>query len=530
MPKIEVNPIVLFKLEQSFPKPRSAAKALEKYRLVFEIELNKSVMHGRSNYETMFDLYSLNLRQLSQKGPQIGPKKRRLHAWLAENGLSFYYVASLGNNLTGLLSQVKLNSMITVTHGSVSVGNQIRATQTDEEIDAILIGDVDRNREVFANLYPDYYIFQSEEQRSVVFDIVPIDVNSLKAYIVWLNRTASKLKQNTIAERTKAAVEILCVALHTNGCFLQRKKPSKFGRMYYVGLSAQSVSKDLRAAMLGDCWELDLRSSVIAFKLGFAEMCAQIKHPEIEARYLFSASRWYVTDRKSFVANLLGSVFGKECDLSYDMQSELMKEALTAISFGARANVVGWKLKDGSWKNPALKDIFKNPEWHKNFINAIEIKDFIFEQQMLDEFFYEQIALTEPSILKKPFLFSGNKCSRSKLVAYIYQSQETEMMNFVREELSRMCNPVLASIHDAVVVKHKLINGRLADINFFLREKFGNELLLLRQKKIEGYQRTSIASNTERDEDDISITIQEMLQRLNFSSADVPHSLTVNFL
>ena len=65
MLKIEVNPIVLFKLEKSFPKPGSAAKALEKYRLVFEIELNKSVMHGRSNYETMFDLYSLNLRQLS---------------------------------------------------------------------------------------------------------------------------------------------------------------------------------------------------------------------------------------------------------------------------------------------------------------------------------------------------------------------------------------------------------------------------------------------------------------------------------
>ena len=149
---------------------------------------------------------------------------------------------------------------------------------------------------------------------------------------------------------------------------------------------------------------------------------------------------------------------------------------------------------------------------------------------MLDEFFYEQVALTEPSILKKPFLFSGNRCSRSKLVAYIYQSQETEMMNFVREELNRMCNPVLASIHDAVVVKHKLINGRLADINFLLREKFGNELLLLRQKKIEGYQRTNIASNTERDEDDISITVQEMLQRLNFSNADVSDSWTVNSL
>ena len=498
---IEVNPIVLFKLKQSFPKAMSASKALEKYRLLFENELNKSVIHGRSNYETLFDLYSLNLRQLSQKGPQIGPDKRRLHAWLAENGLSFYDVASLGNNLTGLLSQVKLNSMITVIDGSVSIGNQIRDAQTYDEIDAILIGDVDRNREVFANLYPDYYIFQSEEQRSVVFDVVPIDVNSLKAYIAWLNRTASKLKANTIAERTKAAVEILCVALHTNGYFLQRKKPSKFGRMYYVGVSAQSVTKDLRAAMLGDSWELDLRSSVIAFKLGFAEICAQTKHPEIEARYLFSASRWYVTDRKSFVAILLGSVFGKECDLSYDMQCELVKEALTAISFGARANVVGWKLKDGTWKNPALKDILKNPEWHKNFINAIEIKDFIFEQQMLDEFFYEQIALTEPSILEKPFLFSGNKCSRSKLVAYIYQSQETEMMNFVREELNRIRNPVLASIHDAVVVKNKLINGRLADINFLLREKFGNEFLLLRQKKIDGYKFQGINLKIESDYD-----------------------------
>jgi predicted RNA-binding protein YlxR (DUF448 family) len=47
---------------------------------------------------------------------------------------------------------------------------------------------------------------------------------------------------------------ILRIAQHTNGYFLQEKKASAFGRNYYVGTSVQNVNKELRRAMLGNCY------------------------------------------------------------------------------------------------------------------------------------------------------------------------------------------------------------------------------------------------------------------------------------
>jgi hypothetical protein len=521
MLKINIDPIVLAKLNQSFPKPANSAKrALDKYNAVFERLLNEADQHGRSNYEIMFNLFSLNLRQLSQKGPQIGPKKQRLHAWLEENGLQYYDMKSVGSNLNGLLSQVALNSLIEVIDGSISIGEQIRAAQTDAEIEEVLNGDAQRNREVFSHLYSDYFTYQTEEQRAAVFDRVPIDVDSLKAYIIWLNRSAKKLSKNTILQRTKTAVEILCVALHTGGYFLQRKKPSKFGRVYYSGNSVQSVSKDLRAAMLGDSFELDLRSSVIAFKLGFAKLCAEAKFPEVDHRRLFSASRWYVNDRKDFITQLLEPVFGQGCELGYELQSELIKQALTAISFGARLNAVGWRLMNGDWKNPALKEIFQNPDWHQSFINSTEIKDFIAEQQMLDDFFFDAVQTHAPEVLEYPFLKTGRGISKAKLMAFIYQRNEMEMMNYVRQELTRIGKPAIASIHDAVVVKRELVNGQLFDLNYLLRTDFCNEYLLLRQKPIEGYKPRKIDSSFGVGGDYELPSVGDLLGRLGFSSME----------
>lgn len=61
------------------------------------------------------------------------------------------------------------------------------------------------------------------------------------------------------------------IASVMDGYYVQRKKPSAFGRMYYEGVSVQNINKDLRSAVLGDCWEYDIRSSVVAWKMGWAK-------------------------------------------------------------------------------------------------------------------------------------------------------------------------------------------------------------------------------------------------------------------
>ena len=73
---LSIDPSVLDKLKESFPKPRnSAEKALLKYKELLEELVFKAPMRGRSNYETLLNLYSIPLSELTHKGPQIDPMK-----------------------------------------------------------------------------------------------------------------------------------------------------------------------------------------------------------------------------------------------------------------------------------------------------------------------------------------------------------------------------------------------------------------------------------------------------------------------
>ena len=95
-----------------------------------------------------------------------------------------------------------------------------------------------------------------------------MDVKSLMAYIYWLRTSANKKSRVRIEHACAQAQTILAVAQVLGGRYLQPKKPSDFGRMYYEGTSVQNVNKELRRAILGNCWEYDIRSSVVAWKLG----------------------------------------------------------------------------------------------------------------------------------------------------------------------------------------------------------------------------------------------------------------------
>lgn len=65
---ITIDPIVLEKLQECFPKPKtSAEKALQKYKTLLEELLFKVLQRGRSNYELLFDLYSLPVSSLRMR-------------------------------------------------------------------------------------------------------------------------------------------------------------------------------------------------------------------------------------------------------------------------------------------------------------------------------------------------------------------------------------------------------------------------------------------------------------------------------
>jgi hypothetical protein len=61
------------------------------------------------------------------------------------------------------------------------------------------------------------------------------------------------------------------------------------------------------------------------------------------------------------------------------LQVKLLKQAFTAISFGARKSGKGWMDSNGKWTNPAIVDIFRVKAERDLFLADPMVCDFIAE-------------------------------------------------------------------------------------------------------------------------------------------------------
>ncbi len=334
MIKLEVHPQVLMSLNQAFPKPNMAAtKALNKYVRVLEKLLFEAWLHGPTPGQRKLKLLGLSLYQLMAKGGQIGPNKIRIHKWLKDQKLELVQAVTKGSNLTGRLSEVKLTDLVNMTN-TLELKEEITMNIhniTERELSAYLTSDDAANQALFDLLYPDYDERWTEEHIRTHFDPVKVDMRSLENYIVWLSTEATMLTKDKKATAMRQARMVLGCTLALNGWYLQRKKPSAFGRMYYEGVSVQNVNKALRAAMLGNCWEYDIRSSVVAWKMGFATpyLTQLPAGHDADIRSAFPCTLNYLEDRGDFMRTVRLYVFhdlGK--DLA-DFQMKLLKQAFT---------------------------------------------------------------------------------------------------------------------------------------------------------------------------------------------------------
>ena len=62
--------------------------------------------------------------------------------------------------------------------------------------------------------------------------------------------------------------------------------------------------------MLGKCYEYDLRTSVIAWKMGFAQLCYQQMKTQNTFQQEFSACLDYLKDKKKFREQVRSQTFG----------------------------------------------------------------------------------------------------------------------------------------------------------------------------------------------------------------------------
>ena len=281
---------------------------------------------------------------------------------------------------------------------------------------------------------------------------------------------------------------ILSVAKDKGGKYYQRIKPSDFGRTYYAGTSVQNVNKELRRAMLGNCWEYDIRSSVVAWKMGFATECIAALNLNGTVGENFKHTLSYLEDKKGLMETLKYLVFEKDSGVPDALQADLLKQAFTALSFGARKTAKAWVDQNGEWARPAMVEIFRVKQERDRFLNDVSVVGFIKEQAVLDDYLFNGIKQQRSDLLKLPYLQTQNGSpSKSKCVAFLYQHEETAVMEVVRAAVVAHGKTVLASIHDAIITKEKLGVELLSEIEQLMREQTGNRYWRLGAKQLKRY-------------------------------------------
>jgi hypothetical protein len=220
----------------------------------------------------------------------------------------------------------------------------------------------------------------------------------------------------------------------------------------------------------------------------FAQELTDKLYPTKEWKKVFRSSLLYLEDRADFMRAIRREMFVTPTTLSVEFQEKLIKEAVTAISFGARSKGVGWCTQDGGWTNPALVNIIKNGVQRAAFLNSSEIQQFVKEQGMLDTYIAEGMESELPMLYYGSLITRNVKPSKSKAVAFLYQHAEAQLMQIAIDVLEQDGIKPIALIHDAFIVRNKLSISQRDEIHHALRSSTQNKFWSIKQTKLEGYK------------------------------------------
>ena len=517
MIKLIVDPIVLTTLKQAMPKTNKAEEALEKYISVLERHIDKSLMNARDNKFRFFKQFLLSTHDLSLEVGQfrINHKKQYLHKWLEQNKVNLIEVIYVG--LKGKdPSTVKLSSLVTMND---AMDLQTLKKKSINELDKLLSDKSLTDVDLFFRMFPDFATF-NQQYLQANYDFCPINTNSLKQFIVWASLRANKLNAVEKQMMLRQANVILRLAKGGSDVLPMKRKLSPFGRTYYEGISVHSVHRTLREGMLGKCYEYDLRTSVISWKMGFAQFCYQQMKSKNTFQQEFSACLDYLMDKKKFREQVRNQTFGSSSHIDAELQIKLVKEGLTALSFGARIYSHGWINQSGEAFNPAIVKIFKDQDARDGFIKSSLVNKFREEQKKLDDFVFDAFTSNDPSLLTNSILQTkSGRVSKSKVMSYLYQTAETKVMDIISDEIKLLGKKVLARVHDAIFIDSKLSNYDKQNIEFNVRNITQMDYWTLDGEKLNGFKGVSALLKKEEAEQQRLTAAQTLLAQKNLATS-----------
>lgn len=470
MIRLIVNSKVLNALKVAVPKEGKAEGYLAKYVANLEQEVNQRLLQTRTLPMIRSSHYYASLTTVQEKGGQIWSLNNlRIHKWLVDNSLALVDQVNKGqaNNITGDIAIIKFTNLVEVVDDE-SIDSMAKLTdmQLNQYLQAVPIDEI--------ALYQTLLVPLVQAHAAGDADLVAVDQDATIDYVKRALRS-SNLKAKDQAEYRKA-LRILRVAQLNQGVFPQKKRKSSFGRTYYEGVSIQSVHKELRKAILNGCYEYDVKSSVICWKYAFANELISSFSKTVTDEQEFWAVYYYLAYKKDYFDDLQSKVFDSSCGWNDLKQKRKLKEALTALSFGAKLADATWRSANGKDEQSSLAKIFPNSyiEERKRFLQAAEVVAFKLQQAKLDAFIVNKFIMQCPSLSYMPELQTKTgRRSNGKVLAWLYQHAETLMMDIVRGELAQLDIDIRANIHDAIVIDRKLSFEEKNSIESVVRQRTG---------------------------------------------------------
>ena len=241
-----------------------------------------------------------------------------------------------------------------------------------------------------------------------------------------------------------------------------------------------------------------MRSSVVSWKMGFAKQLLRDTGLSPDVRKQFPATTLYLEDKADFMSTVRYFTFEGNTSLSPEFQIGLVKQALTAISFGAKILAKGWTDSTGNWKNPALVEILQNTRERDRFRADPTVKAFTDEQKALDQYLFELLKREAPQLMDLAILKTqSGRVSKSKMISYLYQHAETQTIDFVLGYAYQHGHRPIARVHDAIFFRNRLGVDLKSEIEIALKQHTANPFWHLTLKQIKRYNPISIDAAVE---------------------------------
>lgn len=480
MTHLSVDPAVLLALKSAKPKPpKNARRMIQKHVEILAEEIAMSKQRPRPHIEVINNIYTIDVSRLYKKGGQFGDHGLRLFTWLKENKLELFSYVEKGSNFSKRKSKIMLTNLVTEIKAGSSPTNIPSHFKLAETIEVSV-----QYADQVADQYQARQLEMTREQIASTFHVVPVDMDSLQNYIDNLENTKRIIPCHIKTLVASQASYIKQIATRFDGQFQQHVIESNFGRNYYKGTSIQNINKELRSAVLGDCWEYDVTSSATAWKLSYAP--AYLKHINSTESVddAFSVTIGYLTDKPMLLGEIQDYTFAKSSFTAPADQPKRIKEAMNALCFGARLRTKGWRFGVADDEKPALCKIFKDEGERTRFVACPFVRQFVREQNNLDTYLYQLTKSQQPELMAMPFLRTAKRPSKSKVVAMLYQSAETENMSKIYDYLATEGVTVLAKVHDAFFVREQLSIQQLNVIEAEMRRITGITYFKLHATKI----------------------------------------------